>query len=510
MGVQPALPPGVHKLKLIKSLLKALQNLSLFASPVFPPKESILATLVSWPVALLKSLIFELIFSLLNSLLITWLFDIVSELRVGICIYIIYSLFVIILLVILLLYIGIWSINSKIHSKITENNDAKIVDFSEDRGHFTGNFTGQITSNIEITLKINSKIKENGNGNNKDFNDFTSKNFGNFNDDIKIKRNSNENFNKNNNENDYDFNNFRNLFNVIFENDNVKNNKIIDFLFDFNDTRDWVFNNNSDINVSLFTGIENNMNVYIVEVPNETAPSIQGFAKPPAWDCRKEKNKRFLNSLIKYYSTMAKQIKEATETIVKVVRISGKTKPLAINGKENTDNVVFLRAFDAESGAKLDTPLSITESRAKMFGFSCLCISEETAERDNAGNMVEELNTLTNPPKYYEMTLRVIPKGEPGEWGYKTKKAVTVDGKEYKAGELVPYRTTGTMIVEAIGKEYKDTDFKSAAINRINGAANAAGDMAYRVETFRLMFGRVPNMANEEDRNTLLSLPVTH
>lgn len=56
------------------------------------------------------------------------------------------------------------------------------------------------------------------------------KNSGNFNDDIKIKRNSNEN--------DYDFNNFRNLFNVIFENDNVKNNKIIDFLFNFNDIRD--------------------------------------------------------------------------------------------------------------------------------------------------------------------------------------------------------------------------------------------------------------------------------
>lgn len=237
---------------------------------------------------------------------------------------------------------------------------------------------------------------------------------------------------------------------------------------------------------------------------------FKGLRSPPLEITGKEKNKRFLNSLIKHHSTMAKQIKEATETIVKVVRISGKTKPLAINGKENTDNVVFLRAFDAESGAKLDTPLNITESRAKMFGFSCLCISEETAERDNAGNMVEELNTLTNPPKYYEMTLRVIPKGEPGEWGYKTKKAVTVDGKEYKAGELVPYRTTGTMIVEAIGKEYKDTDFKSAAINRINGAANAAGDMAYRVETFRLMFGRVPNMANEEDRNTLLSLPVAH
>lgn len=65
------------------------------------------------------------------------------------------------------------------------------------------------------------------------------------------------------------------------------NNKNKDkFSKDFNDSckdkkRD--FNDNfNNITVSLFTGIENNMNVYIVEVPNETAPSIQGFAKPPA------------------------------------------------------------------------------------------------------------------------------------------------------------------------------------------------------------------------------------
>ena len=38
----------------------------------------------------------------------------------------------------------------------------------------------------------------------------------------------------------------------------------------------------TDIVISLFTDIRNNINVYIVEVPNETAPSIQGFAKPPA------------------------------------------------------------------------------------------------------------------------------------------------------------------------------------------------------------------------------------
>lgn len=53
-------------------------------------------------------------------------------------------------------------------------------------------------------------------------------------------------------------------------NNNFENKKI-----DFN-------NNFRDITVSLFTGIGNNINVYIVEVPNETTPSIQVFAKPPA------------------------------------------------------------------------------------------------------------------------------------------------------------------------------------------------------------------------------------
>lgn len=38
----------------------------------------------------------------------------------------------------------------------------------------------------------------------------------------------------------------------------------------------------NNIIVSLFVGIGNNISIYIVEVPNETAPSIQGFAKPPA------------------------------------------------------------------------------------------------------------------------------------------------------------------------------------------------------------------------------------
>lgn len=71
-----------------------------------------------------------------------------------------------------------------------------------------------------------------------DFNDyFQDKNNKNINDYKSIFVSVKNNI-KNNNKSDNDFNNFRNLFNVIFENDNVKNNKIIDFLSNFNDIRD--------------------------------------------------------------------------------------------------------------------------------------------------------------------------------------------------------------------------------------------------------------------------------
>lgn len=45
-----------------------------------------------------------------------------------------------------------------------------------------------------------------------------------------------------------------------------------------NDCKDKV----KSINVSFCAGTRNIMYVCSMEVPNETAPSIQGFAKPPA------------------------------------------------------------------------------------------------------------------------------------------------------------------------------------------------------------------------------------
>lgn len=68
----------------------------------------------------------------------------------------------------------------------------------------------------------------------------------------------------------------------VFINDKNENNDFRDFNNSFENEKIDSNNNFSYITVSLFVGIGNNINVYIVEVPNETAPSIQGFAKPPA------------------------------------------------------------------------------------------------------------------------------------------------------------------------------------------------------------------------------------
>lgn len=64
----------------------------------------------------------------------------------------------------------------------------------------------------------------------------------------------------------------------------IENNISVCYKFqnDFNDY--FQDKNNKNINdyKSIFVSVKNNISIYIVEVPNETAPSIQGFAKPPA------------------------------------------------------------------------------------------------------------------------------------------------------------------------------------------------------------------------------------
>lgn len=68
----------------------------------------------------------------------------------------------------------------------------------------------------------------------------------------------------------------------VFINNKNKDENVKDFHSFCKGKRINFKDNFGNIIVSLFVGIGNNIDVYIVEVPNETAPSIQGFAKPPA------------------------------------------------------------------------------------------------------------------------------------------------------------------------------------------------------------------------------------
>lgn len=106
----------------------------------------------------------------------------------------------------------------------------------------------------DISLFINNKNKD--------------KFFKDFNDNLKDKKR--------------DFNdNFKDITVSLFT--GIENNISICYKFqnDFNDY--FQDKNNKNINdyKSIFVSVKNNISIYIVEVPNETAPSIQGFAKPP-------------------------------------------------------------------------------------------------------------------------------------------------------------------------------------------------------------------------------------
>lgn len=102
----------------------------------------------------------------------------------------------------------------------------------------------------------------------------------------KFQNDFNDYFQDKNNKN---INDYKSIFVSVFVNIEDEDKNIKDFhsfckdkRISFKDKRISFKDNFSNIIVSLFVGIGNNMNVYIVEVPNETAPSIQGFAKPPA------------------------------------------------------------------------------------------------------------------------------------------------------------------------------------------------------------------------------------
>ena len=138
-----------------------------------------------------------------------------------------------------------------------ENKDKFFKDFNDNlkdkKRDFNNNFnniTVSLFTGIENNISICYKFQN-------DFNDY---------------------FQDKNNKN---INDYKSVF-VSVKNNKNKDENVKDFHSFCKDKRINFKDNFGNITVSLFVGIRNNISIYIVEVPNETAPSIQGFAKPPA------------------------------------------------------------------------------------------------------------------------------------------------------------------------------------------------------------------------------------
>lgn len=167
---------------------------------------------------------------------------------------------------------------------------------------------------------------------------------------------------------------------------------------------------------------------------------------------------------------------EATTKTLKI-RLSGLHQPATLNGNPNADKVTFLTVTDAMSGQPLTKQLTTTPERAHLFGFSCFCISENATD-DGRGGLIEELNTLNNKPRYFEIVVRDVPQVKEGESvGYYTKN-----------GEWREYRNGNCYIIENVVNELESEKFSIAT----NGAL--------KIQAFEVLTGEKFDYKNPEHR----------
>lgn len=211
-------------------------------------------------------------------------------------------------------------------------------------------------------------------------------------------------------------------------------------------------------------------------------------------------------------------IQEATEHKTLALRVTRKSRPVAFNGHANTDNVTFIDGVDIATGLALEKPLTITEARAKMLGLQQLLINEDFAVKDrytrDAGNgKTETIETLSEDmfaqghgDLILELDVLVIPDGQVGDYGYRTKRSVTVDGKTYAAGDLVPYRMVNTMLVQKILGRVDPKLIKCRSLEMNNASIEHDIKLSHAYADFKVITGEKYDCTNPEHQKIMLSL----
>lgn len=115
--------------------------------------------------------------------------------------------------------------------------------------------------------------------------------------------------------------------------------------------------------------------------------------------------------------------------ITKTETIKIRLGAIKTNSREDLKDVIFIKGQNLVTG-ELEQ-FATSAARADMFDHLALI------DGNNLG-------------KDFEVVVRVIPKAENGVVpAYKTRKAITIDGVDYTAGSLVPYRNLdGFKVIE--------------------------------------------------------------
>lgn len=121
--------------------------------------------------------------------------------------------------------------------------------------------------------------------------------------------------------------------------------------------------------------------------------------------------------------------------ITKTETIKMRLGAVQTNNRADLEGVLFIKGLNLVTG-ELEQ-FATTEDRADMFAHRLLI------DNKNIG-------------KEYDITVRVVPKAENGIIpAYKTRKALTIDGVDYPAGSLVPYRNLdGFKVIELCSTPY--------------------------------------------------------
>lgn len=205
----------------------------------------------------------------------------------------------------------------------------------------------------------------------------------------------------------------------------------------------------------------------------------------------------------------------ATEKKTLYVRVSGLKEPAKVaNNEPNTMGWTIVQCDNAETKQPFECAITTTRAKAQHFSASCFLIDEETMiakpiinDKGEVEGKIVDFNTTTNPTRFFEVRVLVVPKP--------TEDVIYCYAD--KAGNLQPFRgqattdKSGAIVVDANAKDLYILDAVTTemsakefyvpvqSIAQARAEQNADIEDSVKEKRFIKRYGRRPDWDSEED-----------